>query len=118
MESAQQATQFLSDLGIQRSKGFIQQEDARFDRQGAGERDALPLAAGRRKAVRGSASPCLPVGRGAAVAGPWPLSRQLHHAALVQHDLHRAKTRLGCRAKDLSGNDRANPVYVPSYRSR
>jgi hypothetical protein len=46
VEVAQPAAQFLAHLCVERTEGLVEQEDARLDREGAGERDALSLAAG------------------------------------------------------------------------
>ena len=45
MQIAQPATQVLPDLGVERAERLVEQEDARLDRERAGERHALPLAA-------------------------------------------------------------------------
>ncbi len=44
---AQPAAQFLADLGIERAEGFVEQQDARLDRHGAGQCHTLALAAGK-----------------------------------------------------------------------
>ena len=53
VQPAQPAAQFLAYLGVERAERLVEQQNLRFDRQGAGERDALTLAAGQltRKAV-------------------------------------------------------------------
>ena len=45
VHAAQPATQLLAHLGVQRPEGFIQQQHAGLDRQGAGQCDALALPA-------------------------------------------------------------------------
>ncbi len=47
MQAAQPAAEFLAHLGIEGAERFVEQEDARLDGEGAGERDALALAAGQ-----------------------------------------------------------------------
>src|SRR4029078_5577438 len=53
MQRPKPTPQFLAHLRVKRAEGFIQQKDARFDCECAGERHALALPAGklRRKAV-------------------------------------------------------------------
>ena len=46
VEAAQPVAQFFSDLGIEGTEGFVEQEDFRFDSQSAGEGDTLPLTSG------------------------------------------------------------------------
>ena len=46
MDIAQPGTQFFAYFGIQRAEGFVQEQKFGFDREGAGEGDALALAAG------------------------------------------------------------------------
>ena len=46
MQLAQPAAQFQPDLGVQRAEGFVEQQNAGLDRQGAGQRNPLPLASG------------------------------------------------------------------------
>ena len=50
VDVAQPGTQFFAHFGIECAKGFVQQQQFGFDRKGAGEGDALALAA--RKLVR------------------------------------------------------------------
>ena len=45
MNLAQSLPQFLAHPGIQRAEGFVQQQHARFNRQGPGQSHTLPLAA-------------------------------------------------------------------------
>ena len=45
VQPAQPAAQFLAHLGVQRAKGFVQQQHARLHRQRARQGDALALAA-------------------------------------------------------------------------
>jgi hypothetical protein len=54
VEAAQPVAQFFSDFGIERTEGFVEQEDFRFDCQSAGEGNTLPLTSGElaRKALR------------------------------------------------------------------
>ena len=47
MQRAQPLPQLLPHLRIERAKRLVEQQDARLDRERAGERDALPLAAGQ-----------------------------------------------------------------------
>ena len=47
VEAAQPVAQFLSDFGIERTEGFVEQEDFRFDSQSAGEGNTLPLTSGK-----------------------------------------------------------------------
>src|SRR5690606_14658624 len=44
MQAAQPAPQFLAHLGIQRAERFVEQQHARFHRQGASQRNPLALA--------------------------------------------------------------------------
>ena len=46
VEAAQPVAQFLSDFGIEGTKGFVEQEDFRFDSQSAREGNTLPLTSG------------------------------------------------------------------------
>src|SRR5262249_53458303 len=50
---AQPATQVLAHLGVERAERFVEEQDARVDRERARKRDALLLAAGKlpRKAI-------------------------------------------------------------------
>jgi hypothetical protein len=43
VQAAQPAAEFLAHLGIERAKGFIEQQHARFHRQRPRQGDALPL---------------------------------------------------------------------------
>jgi hypothetical protein len=52
VQAAQPAAQFLAHLGVERAEGLVEQQHARLDRQRAGQRDALALAAGQ---LRGEA---------------------------------------------------------------
>src|SRR5450830_1028946 len=45
MQAAQPAAQFLAYLGVQRAERFVEQQYARLDGQGAGQRDTLALSA-------------------------------------------------------------------------
>ncbi len=45
MQAAQPAAQLLAYLGIERAERLVEQQHARLHRQGAGQRDALTLAA-------------------------------------------------------------------------
>ncbi len=47
MQRAQPLPQLLAHLGIERAERFVEQQDARLDRQRAGKRNALSLAAGQ-----------------------------------------------------------------------
>jgi hypothetical protein len=53
VQLAQPAPQLLAHLGVERAERLVEQQHARLDRQRAGQRDALALAAGqlRREAV-------------------------------------------------------------------
>ena len=46
VDLAQPAAQILAHLGVERAERLVEQQHARLDRQRAGKRDALPLAAG------------------------------------------------------------------------
>ena len=52
VQPPQPAAQLLADLGVERAEGLVEEEHARLDREGAGEGDALALAAGE---LRGQA---------------------------------------------------------------
>ena len=60
VQLAQPAAQLLAHLGVERAERLVEQQHARLDRQRAGERHALALAAGelRRIAARRSRSSC------------------------------------------------------------
>jgi hypothetical protein len=45
VQPAQPAAQLLAHLGVERAERLVEQQHARLDRQSAGQRDALPLAA-------------------------------------------------------------------------
>ncbi len=51
VDPAQPAAQVLADLGIERPEGLVEEEHAGLDRERAGERDALALAAGELRRV-------------------------------------------------------------------
>ena len=51
VQLAQPAPQFLANLGVQRAEWLIEQQYARLDRQGAGQGDPLPLAAGQLRGI-------------------------------------------------------------------
>ena len=46
VDVAQPGAQFFAHFGIERAEGFVEQEEFGFDGEGAGEGDALALAAG------------------------------------------------------------------------
>jgi len=46
VEFAEPAAEFLADFGVERAEGFVEQEDFGLGGEGAGEGDALALAAG------------------------------------------------------------------------
>ena len=46
VDLAQPAAQLLAHLGVERAEGLVEQQHPRLDRERAGERDALALAAG------------------------------------------------------------------------
>ena len=46
MDVAQPGAQFFAYFGIQRAEGFVQKQEFGFDDEGAGEGNALALAAG------------------------------------------------------------------------
>ena len=46
VQAAQPAAQFFAHLGVQRAKGFVQQQNLGLYRQGTGQGNALALAAG------------------------------------------------------------------------
>lgn len=46
VKPAQPVAQFFSDFGIERTEGFVEKEDFRFDCQSAGEGNTLPLTSG------------------------------------------------------------------------
>ncbi len=46
VDFAQPPAQLAADLGIESAKGFVEQQDARFDRKGARQGDPLALTAG------------------------------------------------------------------------
>jgi hypothetical protein len=54
VESAEPASKFLADPGVQSAKGFIEEENLGFDGERSGKGDPLALAAGelRGKPVR------------------------------------------------------------------
>ena len=47
VEAHEPLAQFLADLGIDGGEWFVKQKDIGFGREGAGDGDALPLAAGK-----------------------------------------------------------------------
>ena len=47
MQRAQPLPQLLAHLGVERAERLVEQQDARLDRERAGQRDALALAAGQ-----------------------------------------------------------------------
>jgi hypothetical protein len=47
VDLAQPAAQFLAHLGVERAERLVEQQHARLDRQRAGQRHALALAAGK-----------------------------------------------------------------------
>jgi hypothetical protein len=47
VQLAQPLAQFLAHLGVERAERLVEQQHARLDRQRAGQRDALALAAGQ-----------------------------------------------------------------------
>ena len=46
VDLAEPLAELLADLRVEGAEGLVEEEDARFDRERAGERDALALAAG------------------------------------------------------------------------
>ncbi len=46
VQVAQPFAEFFADLGVESAEGFVEEEDLGFDGEGAGEGDALALAAG------------------------------------------------------------------------
>src|SRR5262245_15702304 len=51
VEPTEPRTQFLAHLGVQRAEGLVEQEHLRLDREGAGERHALPLSTGELRRI-------------------------------------------------------------------
>ena len=51
MQAAQPAAQLLAHLGVQRAERLVQQQQLGLDRQRAGQRHALPLAAGKLRRI-------------------------------------------------------------------
>ena len=51
VQIAQPAAQILADLGVERAERLVEQQDARLDRERAGQRDALALAAGKLRRI-------------------------------------------------------------------
>src|SRR6185437_9269413 len=46
MQQTQPLPQLLAHLGVERAERFVKQQNTRFDRKGAGERNTLTLSAG------------------------------------------------------------------------
>ena len=57
VDLAQPAAQVLAHLGVERPERLVEEEHARLDRERAGERDALALAAGELGRVAVARSP-------------------------------------------------------------
>ena len=51
VQAAEPVAQTLSHLGVERPERFVEQQHARFDGQGPGQRDALPLSAGQLRGI-------------------------------------------------------------------